>query len=309
MIRDLLRQSPLSAHAVPLSELESSPALADLERASRADVASALRSSLASLASYQVVMGHRAHRRSWRPSSGVAVVAWSPGDVRAQVSLPGGETSFVALRDVRPLPFATLLISPRENFAVRVKIQAAPTGDVIEDADDGAYGIRAEGPFALPLVGCEETGTCGGNGGGQANSTRITAVLTHGVCDNGLCLLGDTNELRFRTRVPPASQWSSGVMVEGIGATEAWENLNIVISSQKPINSTVIPVDVFELDGWPMPDDEFLWNPGPNHPANILWGPIHLGWWSTNGGSEPTWLNCRQGQPCAAPEVRAVFAW
>ncbi|MEP6743977.1 MAG: hypothetical protein ABJB33_00645, partial [Gemmatimonadota bacterium] len=100
----------------------------------------------------------------------------------------------------------------------------------------------------------------GGSGGDPsppqpgAGYTYLTSLQTFGECDNGICWEG--NEFEFRA----SSSYGYNVLRwEGVGSSSTYSNIQKLIAPYSPSAAVAISMGLYETDGWPNPDDHFMY--------------------------------------------------
>lgn len=283
LVLRVMRESPLSEHAVTLTELIAGPdgdrfVSAVARAGGTTDVA--VRSLIASLPALDFYVPAQRDRLDWDGGAELLVAAmpyqetpraaYSPAGVRRSLDLS-------AITTEAPL----FLLQFAEHKAFRVQPQAARLGGRIQDPDDGELAAAYVGRLAggietiiqirdLPtgpngakycppdIPGCPpEDGGGGGSGdppppqGGPGN-TYLTGLETFGECDNGICF--ESNEFEFHAH---STVGFHVLRLEGVGPTVTWNNISYLIAPYSPTNGVTILMSAWETDGWPNPDDHF----------------------------------------------------
>lgn len=304
-VRDAMRASRLTEHKLSLQQFMTTAEGSLLLRAAAAvqeTSAQELSEAIARLPELDFYVPRREHRLTWRASRDYMVVATMNADPRKTGFDADGRSVVLDISLPETPGPAVLLLHPAETKSRRVAPQPDRAGLTIQDPDDGELSgtfvfTDAEGritvveladlllhaqPFRPMLDHCDPTAincehTTDTGGGPPPDSTYLTYIETHGICDWADC--GQGNEFEFF-----AQSWdgSTGhLRIENIPSTTAQLRFDLVITSEPLDDQSVIQISVKETDG--------VWGDDQFYLAEVGYcGPIPLGasfngaaWWLT----------------------------
>jgi hypothetical protein len=316
VIHKALRESPLYSYKVVLSDFVRTPQAKPLlgaivRRAGMSE--SDLAQLLEALPPMQVYVPYPPHRRSWRASDPIAVVA-IVDDVSPLVARLSGGAEFPLDRRARTLdtPVPILLLGPRETFLSRpdAGLPRVRT-DVIEEE-------RARPALQECWEDCGE----GGGGGGSPPSPYLWAVtlINAGVCDH---VCWDTAEFELKGLYPPSPLgtefYTPRVRCEGVAEYDVvnvaarCEGNNNRVHEYSPTEVPAVEVYVQETDGaFGGDDDQFrdFITPRPGYLVSPLWvtdnAEKQRQYWMNEVPEE---YNCALATPPCPPRLSVILRW
>ncbi len=268
LVRDAMRESPVSEHKLVLQEFVRTPrglrVMAVAASAGDQDPEQ-LEADIAHLPPLDFYVPAREHRLSWKGTKDIAVGA----NVDVEAPLIGYTTAGVAENIDRRAAASNLtfvVLQPAEHKSQRVAPQAARPGAVIQDPDDGENsgsltirypdGTSTTTEFAelAQFAQCTPE-TCpegGGGGGGQPGSvpTYVKRIEIYEMCDNANCSEG--NELHF---VATATNGTTYELVKDDLHPLTNYNVNLWQLGVSPASGFFVDIRVRETDAWPNGDD------------------------------------------------------
>lgn len=326
-----MRETPLSEHAVPLNALIDGhdggrfmDAVAEAGGTSAAEV----RALIASLPALDFYVPVREDRLEWRGGSDLVVASMTDRTPPRQAFTPEGGPIELDLAHSRPsAPLFLLQVS--EHKAYRLGPQPGMANNRIQEPEEGelaaAYVRRLpdgaeivvqlrdlpSGPqraeYCPPdIPGCPPEDEGGGGGGGDPSppqggtgSTYLTELQTLGECDNGNCFEG--NEFEFHAH---SAIGFDVLRIEGVPNTVRWTGLQLKVAPYSPSAQVTITMSAWETDGWPNPDDHYLWvyNDGSLHYGDPILQVTPIG---NNGALWPLQKDVHDTDE----NIRARYGW
>jgi hypothetical protein len=310
-----LRESPWTEHKVILSEFLDSPRgrrVVESAATRSGTTAATIDQLVASLPPVDLYVPARQHRRSWRASDQIAVVALVDLNSPLTAFLPGHAHLDVNRWSAAVPATPLLMLGPAELKLIRADAGIAVASSTVIESD----GAAVQGPAFMMCL------DCGGGGGGGGGWTpppppnpdlRIVTIATSNIVDNNNPF--ESNEFEFRATASNGATQSPVVRCTGIPSTGVVNALyyctTTVVHNLAPTEVGYVDVDVVETDGWLQGDDRFrdyLTNPpGAQLPRVTAYGPHSFILYEYPQGSE-----CLPPNPFGnpfCPYVTATFGW
>ena len=307
-----LQQSPLAEHKVILAEfLQTAEGRGVLDAIARLEgvAPGAVVALAAQLPTIDLYVPYVEHRRTWRASQPIAVLALVDETSDLVAWGPAARRIVVNRRAAAPgTPMAVLVLGPHKAQLDRAAVPTATHADVIEP---NGVTIQAK---------CTEE-TCDGGGGGNpppSNRLWLDVFTTFGVCDN---LCWESNEFEFKGFNSYGVENTPRVRCEGVGSSQTIDPQTFagcagwsIVHETSPSEVAWIDVYVQETDGWLNGDDQFReagFSNFPTAPRVVENGngfrSAHM--WHANG---PNW-ECTnlsdEGYPLCQVQVTMTLRW